>query len=161
TGRKIVVDSYGSACAHGGGAFSGKDATKVDRSGAYMARCLARHVVAVEIAPRCTVQIAYAIGVAQPIALNVDVHGWRDVDEDALALRRNNGFSNRSVSVASSLPYTTGAMVTAARYVLENGGVACAPCSGFHHAGFDRPSGYCTFNGLVVTAMKLKKEGRV
>ena len=85
TGRKIIVDSYGSACAHGGGAFSGKDATKVDRSGAYMARYLAKHVVAGGFAPRCTVQIAYAIGIPEPIALNVDVHGWGDIDEDALA----------------------------------------------------------------------------
>ncbi len=85
----------------------------------------------------------------------------RSFVEDVLALRRNNGFGNRSAAVAASLPYTTGAMLTAARYVLENGGVACAPCSGFHHAGFDGPSGYCTFNGLVVTAMKLQEEGRV
>ena len=80
--------------------------------------------------------------------------------EDVLAARRDNGFGNRSTQVASSLPWTTGAMATAARYVLENGGVACAPCSGFHHAGYDHPVGYCTFNGLMVTALKLHAEGR-
>ncbi|MFO1303174.1 MAG: methionine adenosyltransferase domain-containing protein [Burkholderiales bacterium] len=85
TGRKIVVDTYGSACAHGGGAFSGKDATKVDRSGAYMARYLAKHVVAAGIAPRCTIQIAYAIGVPEPVAIDIDAHGCEGVDEDALA----------------------------------------------------------------------------
>ena len=81
--------------------------------------------------------------------------------EDVLAARCDNGFSNRSAAVAAALPYTTGAMLTAARYVVENGGVACAPCSGFHHAGYDTPSGYCTFNGLVVTAVKLREQGRV
>lgn len=80
--------------------------------------------------------------------------------DDVLALRENNGFGNRSAAVATSLPYTTGSMLSAAKYVLENRDVACAPCSGFHHAGYDSVSGYCTFNGLVVTAMKLRDEGR-
>jgi len=74
TGRKIVVDAYGGACPHGGGAFSGKDPSKVDRSGAYMARHLAKHVVAAGLARRCTVQLAYVIGQAEPVAVNVDVH---------------------------------------------------------------------------------------
>ncbi len=85
TGRKIIVDTYGGACPHGGGAFSGKDATKVDRSGAYAARWLARHVVAAGIAPRCTVQLAYAIGVAEPVSVAVDLHGDAGVDPEAVA----------------------------------------------------------------------------
>ncbi len=85
TGRKIVVDTYGGACPHGGGAFSGKDATKVDRSGAYVARWLAKHVVAAGIAPRCTVQLAYAIGVAEPVSVAVDLHGHTSVDPEAVA----------------------------------------------------------------------------
>jgi len=85
TGRKIIVDTYGGACPHGGGAFSGKDATKVDRSGAYAARWLAKHVVAARLAPRCTVQLAYAIGVAQPVSVAVDVHGYQGIDAEALA----------------------------------------------------------------------------
>ena len=80
TGRKIIVDTYGGACPHGGGAFSGKDATKVDRSGAYVARWLAKHVVAAGIAPRCTVQVAYAIGVAEPVSVDVDLHGHPRAD---------------------------------------------------------------------------------
>ena len=85
TGRKIIVDTYGGACPHGGGAFSGKDATKVDRSGAYAARWLAKHVVAAGLAPRCTVQLAYAIGVAEPVSVAVDLHGHPGVDAEALA----------------------------------------------------------------------------
>ncbi|UIJ70223.1 methionine adenosyltransferase [Aurantimonas sp. HBX-1] len=75
TGRKIIVDTYGGAAPHGGGAFSGKDTTKVDRSAAYAARYLAKNVVAAKLADRCTIQIAYAIGVAQPLAIYVDLHG--------------------------------------------------------------------------------------
>lgn len=78
-----------------------------------------------------------------------------------LASKRDNGFGDRSPEVAASLPYTTGAMLSAARWVLERGGIACAPCSGFHHAGYARAAGYCTFNGLVVTALALLSEERV
>lgn len=74
TGRKIVVDTYGGACPHGGGAFSGKDATKVDRSAAYAARYVAKHIVAAGLAKRCTIQLSYAIGVAEPISVYVDTH---------------------------------------------------------------------------------------
>ncbi len=74
TGRKIVVDTYGGKCPHGGGAFSGKDPSKVDRSGAYMARFIAKHIVAAGLAKECTVQLAYAIGHNQPVSLLVDVH---------------------------------------------------------------------------------------
>jgi S-adenosylmethionine synthetase len=81
TGRKIIVDSYGGYAPHGGGAFSGKDPTKVDRSAAYAARYVAKNVVAAGLAERCTIQIAYAIGVADPMSLLVDMHGTGTVDE--------------------------------------------------------------------------------
>jgi S-adenosylmethionine synthetase len=84
TGRKIIVDTYGGYAPHGGGAFSGKDPTKVDRSAAYAARYLAKNVVAAGIAERCTIQIAYAIGVADPMSLLVDTHGTGKVDEAKL-----------------------------------------------------------------------------
>jgi hypothetical protein len=81
TGRKIIVDTYGGAAPHGGGAFSGKDPTKVDRSAAYAARYLAKNVVAAGLADRCTIQISYAIGVSEPLSLYVDLHGTGQVDE--------------------------------------------------------------------------------
>jgi S-adenosylmethionine synthetase len=84
TGRKIIVDTYGGAAPHGGGAFSGKDSTKVDRSAAYAARYLAKNVVAAGLADRCTIQISYAIGVAEPLSVYVDLHGTGKVDEARL-----------------------------------------------------------------------------
>ena len=84
TGRKIIVDTYGGYAPHGGGAFSGKDPTKVDRSAAYAARYLAKNVVAAGFSERCTIQIAYAIGVADPMSLLVDMHGTGTVDERKL-----------------------------------------------------------------------------
>ena len=86
TGRKIIVDTYGGAAPHGGGAFSGKDSTKVDRSAAYAARYLAKNVVASGVAGRCTIQLAYAIGVAEPLSVYVDLHGTGNVDEAKLEL---------------------------------------------------------------------------
>jgi S-adenosylmethionine synthetase len=90
TGRKIIVDTYGGAAPHGGGAFSGKDPTKVDRSAAYAARYLAKNVVAAGLADRCTLQVSYAIGVAKPLSIYVDTHGTGQVDstliERAVAL---------------------------------------------------------------------------
>jgi S-adenosylmethionine synthetase len=80
TGRKIIVDTYGGAAPHGGGAFSGKDPTKVDRSAAYAARYLAKNVVAAGLAERCTLQVSYAIGVAKPLSIYVDTHGTGQVD---------------------------------------------------------------------------------
>lgn len=84
TGRKIIVDTYGGAAPHGGGAFSGKDPTKVDRSGAYACRYLAKNVVAAGLARQCTVQISYAIGVAEPLSFYVDLHGAGTVSEEKL-----------------------------------------------------------------------------
>jgi len=85
TGRKIIVDTYGGYAPHGGGAFSGKDPTKVDRSAAYMARYIAKNIVAAGLAEKCTVQLAYAIGVADPVSVYIDTHGTGKVDEDKLA----------------------------------------------------------------------------
>lgn len=84
TGRKIIVDTYGGAAPHGGGAFSGKDPTKVDRSAAYASRYLAKNVVAAGLADKCTIQLSYAIGVAKPLSLYVDTQGTGQVDEAAL-----------------------------------------------------------------------------
>lgn len=84
TGRKIIVDTYGGWAPHGGGAFSGKDTTKVDRSAAYAARYLAKNVVAAKLAERCTIQLSYAIGVAQPLSIYVDTHDTGKVDEEVL-----------------------------------------------------------------------------
>jgi len=84
TGRKIIVDTYGGAAPHGGGAFSGKDPTKVDRSAAYAARYLAKNVVAAGLADRCTIQLSYAIGVAKPQSVHVDLHGTGSIDEAVL-----------------------------------------------------------------------------
>jgi S-adenosylmethionine synthetase len=84
TGRKIIVDTYGGAAPHGGGAFSGKDPTKVDRSAAYAARYLAKNVVAAGMADRCTIQLSYAIGVAQPLSIYADTHGTGEVDPVAI-----------------------------------------------------------------------------
>jgi S-adenosylmethionine synthetase len=84
TGRKIIVDTYGGAAPHGGGAFSGKDPTKVDRSAAYACRWLAKNVVAAGLASRCTIQVSYAIGVSKPLSLYVDLHGTGEIDEAKL-----------------------------------------------------------------------------
>jgi S-adenosylmethionine synthetase len=81
TGRKIIVDTYGGSCPHGGGAFSGKDPTKVDRSGAYAARHVAKNLVASGACERATIQVAYAIGVAKPVSIYVDTHNTNTVDE--------------------------------------------------------------------------------
>jgi S-adenosylmethionine synthetase len=86
TGRKIIVDTYGGAAPHGGGAFSGKDPTKVDRSAAYAARYLAKNVVAAGLADRATIQLSYAIGVAQPLSIYVDLHGTGKVAEEAVEI---------------------------------------------------------------------------
>lgn len=91
TGRKIIVDTYGGAARHGGGAFSGKDCTKVDRSGAYAARFVAKNIVAAKLADRCEIQLSYAIGVSEPISIAIDTFGTGRVAEDVLlqAIRAN------------------------------------------------------------------------
>jgi S-adenosylmethionine synthetase len=85
TGRKIIVDTYGGYAPHGGGAFSGKDATKVDRSAAYMARYIAKNVVAAGLADKCTLQLAYAIGVAEPVSVLIDTHGTGVIDDERIS----------------------------------------------------------------------------
>ena len=85
TGRKIIVDTYGGAAPHGGGAFSGKDPSKVDRSAAYAARWVAKNVVAAGLAQKCVIQVSYAIGVAKPLSVYVDTAGTATIDEDKLA----------------------------------------------------------------------------
>ena len=102
TGRKIIVDTYGGAAPHGGGAFSGKDPTKVDRSAAYITRYLAKNVVAAGLATRCTIQIAYAIGVSEPLSLYVDTHDTGTVPEDRieralLSLPKLGGLTPRAI----------------------------------------------------------------
>ena len=99
TGRKIIVDTYGGAAPHGGGAFSGKDPTKVDRSAAYACRYLAKNVVAAGLAKRCTIQVSYAIGISKPLSLYVDCHGTGQIDEAKLedALRQMVNLSPRGI----------------------------------------------------------------
>jgi S-adenosylmethionine synthetase len=103
TGRKIIVDTYGGYAPHGGGAFSGKDPTKVDRSAAYAARYLAKNVVAAGLADSCTIQVAYAIGVADPMSLYVDTHGTSHVDERKLAKTLQEMFPLRPTAIRRSL----------------------------------------------------------
>jgi S-adenosylmethionine synthetase len=99
TGRKIIVDTYGGAAPHGGGAFSGKDPTKVDRSAAYAARYLAKNVVAAKLASKCTIQLSYAIGVSEPLSVYVDTHGTGKVKEEKLekALRKVMDLTPRGI----------------------------------------------------------------
>ncbi|MFM2045000.1 MAG: S-adenosylmethionine synthetase [Pseudomonadota bacterium] len=99
TGRKIIVDTYGGAAPHGGGAFSGKDPTKVDRSAAYASRYLAKNVVAAGLAKKCTIQLSYAIGVSHPLSVYIDTHATGEVDEDKLSdvLRQLMNLSPRGI----------------------------------------------------------------
>jgi S-adenosylmethionine synthetase len=103
TGRKIIVDTYGGYARHGGGAFSGKDPTKVDRSGAYAARYVAKNIVAAGLADNCEVQVAYAIGVAQPVSINVDTFGTGKVDEDILVQLVRKHFDLRPAGIIKQL----------------------------------------------------------
>ena len=90
TGRKIIVDTYGGAAPHGGGAFSGKDPTKVDRSAAYISRYLAKNIVAADLADKCTIQLAYAIGVSRPLSFYVNTHGSGKIDNNVLIKKLND-----------------------------------------------------------------------
>ena len=103
TGRKIIVDTYGGIGRHGGGAFSGKDPTKVDRSAAYAARYVAKNIVAAGLANRCEVQLAYAIGVAEPVAIMVDTFGTGKVDEDKLEAAIEKVFDLRPAAIIKDL----------------------------------------------------------
>ena len=103
TGRKIIVDTYGGSCPHGGGAFSGKDPTKVDRSAAYAARYVAKNLVAADVAERVTIQIAYAIGVVEPVSVMVDTHGTAKVDEKRLESCVREIFDLRPAGIIEAL----------------------------------------------------------
>jgi S-adenosylmethionine synthetase len=103
TGRKIIVDTYGGAAAHGGGAFSGKDPTKVDRSAAYMARHVAKNLVAAGLCKKCQIELAYAIGVARPVSVLVDSMGTGVVSDEKLAQIVNEIFDLRPASIISYL----------------------------------------------------------
>ena len=103
TGRKIIVDTYGGAARHGGGAFSGKDPSKVDRSGAYAARWVAKHVVASGAARRCEIQVAYAIGVAHPISILVETFGTETVSHDSIVKAVNEVFDLRPAAIVRDL----------------------------------------------------------
>jgi S-adenosylmethionine synthetase len=103
TGRKIIVDTYGGAGRHGGGAFSGKDATKVDRSAAYAARWAAKNVVAAGLARRCEIQLAYAIGVVEPVSVHVDTFGTGVLPDDAIARAVEDVFDFRPRAVIATL----------------------------------------------------------
>jgi S-adenosylmethionine synthetase len=103
TGRKIIVDTYGGYARHGGGAFSGKDATKVDRSAAYAARYVAKNIVAAGLADKCEVQLAYAIGVAQPVSISIDTFGSGKVSEDVLVEVVRNNFDLRPAGIIKML----------------------------------------------------------
>ena len=103
TGRKIIVDTYGGFGRHGGGAFSGKDPTKVDRSAAYAARWMAKNIVAAKLARRCEVQVAYAIGVANPVSVNVNTFGTGAVPDDRLAEAVTRVFDLRPAAIIRTL----------------------------------------------------------
>jgi S-adenosylmethionine synthetase len=103
TGRKIIVDTYGGVAAHGGGAFSGKDPTKVDRSAAYMARYVAKNVVAAKLAKECTVQLAYAIGVAKPVSVLIDTQGTGVVPDAVISRAVENAFDLTPLGIIKTL----------------------------------------------------------
>jgi S-adenosylmethionine synthetase len=103
TGRKIIVDTYGGACPHGGGAFSGKDPSKVDRSAAYAARYVAKNVVAAGLATQCQVQVAYAIGVARPMNITINTHGTGVIADDKIATLVNEHFDLRPKAIIQML----------------------------------------------------------
>ena len=103
TGRKIIVDTYGGMGRHGGGAFSGKDPTKVDRSAAYMGRWIAKNIVAAGFADRCEVQFAYAIGYPDPVSVHVDTFGTATVDEDRIVKAINRVFSFQPADIITQL----------------------------------------------------------
>lgn len=116
TGRKIIVDTYGGYAPHGGGAFSGKDPTKVDRSAAYMSRYIAKNIVAAGLADKCTVQLAYAIGVAEPVSVLVDTHGTGKIDDDKLSEIVRSNFELTPLGIIESLNLRRPIFKETARY---------------------------------------------
>ncbi|MBN2717674.1 MAG: methionine adenosyltransferase [Deltaproteobacteria bacterium] len=116
TGRKIIVDTYGGMGAHGGGAFSGKDPSKVDRSAAYYARYVAKNIVAAKLASRCQVQLAYAIGVAQPVSVLVQTFGTGKVDEEAISRYVMKNFDMRPAAIIEQLDLLKPGYIDTAAY---------------------------------------------
>jgi S-adenosylmethionine synthetase len=116
TGRKIIVDTYGGMGRHGGGAFSGKDPSKVDRSAAYAARYVAKNLVASELADRCEVQVAYAIGVARPVSINVNSFGTSQISDDELARLVGETFDLRPAGIIEMLDLKTPIYFETARH---------------------------------------------
>ena len=116
TGRKIVVDTYGGRCPHGGGAFSGKDATKVDRSAAYMARYICKNLVAAGIADEVELQVAYAIGVARPVSVFVDTFGTGRLPDDEIAEIVKKEFDLRPAAIIEALSLNRPAYAATAAY---------------------------------------------
>ncbi len=107
TGRKIIADTYGGYARHGGGAFSGKDPTKVDRSAAYMARYIAKHIVAAGMADRCEIQLGYAIGVANPVSISVDTMGTGKMSDEGLEQWVRANFDLRPAAIIDKLQLRT------------------------------------------------------
>jgi S-adenosylmethionine synthetase len=103
TGRKIIVDTYGGTSRHGGGSFSGKDPTKVDRSGSYAARWVAKHIVAAGLAQRCEIQVAYAIGVAHPLSINVETFGTGKIPDEQIGALIGEVFDLRPGAIIRDL----------------------------------------------------------
>ena len=103
TGRKIIVDTYGGYCPHGGGAFSGKDPTKVDRSAAYMARYACKNIVAAGLADKCQIEVAYAIGVARPVSIQVDTFGTGKIAEEKISEIISKVFDFRPLAIIEKL----------------------------------------------------------
>lgn len=116
TGRKIIVDTYGGACPHGGGAFSGKDPSKVDRSGAYMCRYIAKNLVAAGICDRVTVQLSYAIGKKEPVSYMVDTHGTSDFDNEQIAAKLPELFDMTPYGIITKLDLKKPIYLSTARY---------------------------------------------
>ena len=106
TGRKIIVDTYGGSAPHGGGAFSGKDATKVDRSATYFARYVAKHVVAADLAEKCQIQVAYAIGKAQPVSVSVDTFGTGKYSDEKISKAISEVFDFRPKAIIERFDMT-------------------------------------------------------
>ena len=145
TGRKIIVDTYGGMGRHGGGAFSGKDPTKVDRSAAYAARWAARNLVDAGVASRCEIQLAYAIGVAQPVSIFVDTFGTGKLPDEQLANALDNVFDFRPQSIIDRLDLRTPIFL---------------PTAAYGHFG-RTPESRCLGEGLTVELFPWERSDRV
>ncbi|MDD4004591.1 MAG: methionine adenosyltransferase [Elusimicrobiaceae bacterium] len=155
TGRKIIVDTYGGRAPHGGGAFSGKDPTKVDRSGAYMARLAAKNIVAAGLAAECTVEIAYAIGVAEPVGLYVDTHGTGLIGPDQLVTSVRNFFDFTPQGIIKKLGLRRPVYRATAAYGHFGANTAGLPWESIELAPKLREYAAKSFRGKAVTTCKI------